>query len=849
MEPFSTAQDAGLKEAAATRPQFPYEGVAGRTRLEAIHVPVVGGTVRAIQVYRSVNVASHPDLRAPTLAGALHRFESGEELAIPFVYHDPAALKLAVVVPESLRHEALRERSRLLDRIADDTAFAVPPYVAEATVVIGRSELADYLALPPGTNDLSLAQRTRELETLERRLVERERVVGTAEARLGDAQSQLDAHEHRLTAWSETLAQREDELIIAETREREAALSRPPTRPKGGSIPPLPSLKSEQLAVAAERKRETVPVPARGPHDDDVEEIHSIDDVITGVGPHPEAPPSPVPDEVAVMRQLRTGVVPDAPPEVVAPPELFAGGEVQMVALCAGESVWLLCRLDEGREEAFQEGIDLLVQFVAVSGAPVVILALTEPGGKRPFVRRLGIDAQLPDGRSVLDQLSRTFTAKVAFFRSNGEHLRTAQVTAEREKIVALVLEKALSSRGSDVDIATAIDRALAAPPPVRDETHPFRDAPTKANTALEARARLESINEWATPEKTDRAVLVLGISPERVEAAARSAIEDAVAFGIALPQRLMGGAVDLGLSADPAALVTRLLVAFKETSADPARSGLTPVQTAENWSQLLALATEVEVGIAPEVHEIASGAIAKGRGATMQTPIDCSPQALPKLSATDLVLALSQPLARLPAALELCRRKETSALDPLYKAIRLMTESDVVKVVPRVIALGESASDVLLDALDARQDFVRHASALALGELGLRRAVAPLIQLLVKERTDRWEDIARILGKLGTPSVRAIALAAKEKTADSGRLSRALAHLMEQGQEGPVEALQSDKSALVVAIAKAASAQRVTARAIERDLRASSDAAVSPPPWMRFARDFYGNLATEGPI
>ena len=82
-----------------------------RQILRSIHVPQANGSVRSVQVYEVVDVATHPQLRDAALRGELHRFESGDVLAIPFVYHDPAAKKLALVVPEQLRHEELRLRA------------------------------------------------------------------------------------------------------------------------------------------------------------------------------------------------------------------------------------------------------------------------------------------------------------------------------------------------------------------------------------------------------------------------------------------------------------------------------------------------------------------------------------------------------------------------------------------------------------------------------------------------------------------------------------------------------------------------------------------------------------------
>src|SRR5438552_255137 len=94
--------------------EAPYQGKIGASRLENVHVPLPDGRVRSVAVYLGVNVASDPQLSGAATSGGLHRFEGGEELALPFVYHDPALRKLCVVVPESLRHLELKERAKLL---------------------------------------------------------------------------------------------------------------------------------------------------------------------------------------------------------------------------------------------------------------------------------------------------------------------------------------------------------------------------------------------------------------------------------------------------------------------------------------------------------------------------------------------------------------------------------------------------------------------------------------------------------------------------------------------------------------------------------------------------------------
>lgn len=244
---------------------FPYDGEVGRTWLESIHVTIPGGVVRSVQVYRGVNVTTDPHLREPTVTGALHRFETGEQLAIPFVFHDPDARKFALVVPEVLRHEELRERSRLLQRMANDTVCPIPPYVREANVVIGVPELIAYLEAPShaarakvgaeldqkraqldqhqsrlsehqqqlSEHAAALDGRKAEIEAREGVLAERERALEARHAELEERAADLAGREERLMARAEQVLTREDDQrllvdqIEAEKRElsmREADL-------------------------------------------------------------------------------------------------------------------------------------------------------------------------------------------------------------------------------------------------------------------------------------------------------------------------------------------------------------------------------------------------------------------------------------------------------------------------------------------------------------------------------------------------------------------------------------------------------------------------------------------------
>src|SRR5262245_29680273 len=126
-------------------PDVPYEGLPGQTRYECVHLVEPDGSLRSVAVCRAINVQTHPELKARALTGLLHRFEDGRELALSFVYHDPEGRRFALVLPSSLAHLELKEWSKLMAEIAEDTLHAVPAYVKEMTIVLGVAALARYI--------------------------------------------------------------------------------------------------------------------------------------------------------------------------------------------------------------------------------------------------------------------------------------------------------------------------------------------------------------------------------------------------------------------------------------------------------------------------------------------------------------------------------------------------------------------------------------------------------------------------------------------------------------------------------------------------------------------------------
>ncbi|MGB5696090.1 MAG: CpXC domain-containing protein [Polyangiales bacterium] len=123
----------------------PYTGPSGRTRVERVRVFRVGRKPVEVEVFRVVNVKEHPELRERVLGGTLHRLDDGEIIAVPFVYHDPEARQLILVIPHEARGREQSERAKLLESFMKEHGEEVPEYARQFVVLYGSRALRDYV--------------------------------------------------------------------------------------------------------------------------------------------------------------------------------------------------------------------------------------------------------------------------------------------------------------------------------------------------------------------------------------------------------------------------------------------------------------------------------------------------------------------------------------------------------------------------------------------------------------------------------------------------------------------------------------------------------------------------------
>lgn len=959
-------------------PEPVYEGRAGRTRLRSIHVPQQSGLVRSVQVYEVVNVATHAQLKEAALAGTLHRFETGESLAVPFVYHDPSARKMALVVPEALRHEELRLRAKLLAELAEDGDSPVPSYARDATAVVGTAGLAAYLERPNGASaDAELAQReaaiaarevaitqrdqslsareaavaaiVREREQQvsmreagfaqldhvasqreqalaqreqtvvqreqaiiqregangqreqaivqrEQAIMQREQALVQHEAALAQRAKEIEAQnavlaqrEQRLLARAEEVTRREDELrTLAEESEaaqadvamreqelesrfemlhqREAELAKrdrkAPVRAAREEdvdeivddeevveLEPLATSPGDDLAAAVEMVDEK---PAKAPEPDladDVEELEDIEPIeATGIHkdipgedtdlrgkPRTEPPPPPKKSEPPV-------------PSVAPPPEFFErrhGSSVTAISEDGG--VRLFVRLPENKDDLFKDAPpELYAQLVLVEEYPVVLLSVVEAKDNRPIALRAALDMKNADDREILENLRRRFAATVALFTAQKRYLRSFEIAAPRESNVARMLDRVARHRtAAKVDTATAIERALSAPPPVRSKDHPFTDEAKSPKSARDALTAIEQLGDWGTPEKLDHATLVLSVPRDKIDATFRHALGHALEHGIALDARLVERAIAVGVASDATTLVTKQIEAFQKTAAKPDRGGLSKEAVAENWERLLKTAADHEVAIETGAHELAWKTIREGKG---DGGGDVDLTKLADMGVPELVLMLDHPRYRKLAALELCRRKDTAIVETICKSVRKMPRAEVVRVVPQLVPLGDDIGDALIDGLSARKTFVRQAFALALGHMKLRRAVVPLLHLMTSEESDVWKEVARIVGSFGNASLRAVTTQLREPKGREDRYVLCLAYLANQsGCAKQIEKLMTDERPAIATMAREALAMKDDAKRSDNQVR-SALAAPGEDAILKFSRRFYQELEGKAP-
>ncbi len=858
----------------------PYEGLPGQTRYESVHLVEPDGSLRSIAVCRAVNVRTHPELRARVLAGLLHRLDDGRELAVPFVYHDPDALKFALVIPPQLAHVELKEWSKLMGEIAGDTRHAVPAYVKDSMTVLGIAALTRFLetdtdsarsqtiviaqSIPPEREQL-LLQRERELAEQERSLIRmaegftaREGTLLRREEQLETARVDLEIREAELNerasarelrsggGWQQVSgsSQQNDATVVANfTRELAANAAlvsdseqvaaggtgtsthrsvppplRPRTRPSGGP-PPLP------------HRPHATPPPLT---------TRRFDDAPTVVARPSEPPPLPGHLAEAIPREAVTSdedhlAEPAPEPEVEAPAYFEAQRPGQMALKLADDELWLFVQLDQEHQIVFRRGAELMLQYAETDGYPVVVLSLVDQNDEDPYAIRLALDGRAEADMRVIEHLSRSFRARVAL-HVDGLFTQTVTVSTLREGVAQAICDKidALPhDHHGGPSPADALVRVLHSPPPLWNDDLPFGPARRETPSTVAVQAAVDQLSSWLRPDKLAQATLIYSVPRHVIDASLRRVVRAAIVFGIALPSELAKLAVEHAVVADEHTLLRDQLQAFRQR-VEQGENDLGAEATRHNWDALFLHAERLELAVEPELRALAEGAAAADGGTLLG-----SERALESLTTHELKALLAQPGGeRIEAIRELCTRGHPSAIDTIFAEVATFDPPETAIAVAHLVSFGEAVGDDLINALGSSHEHVRQCAALGLGRLRLRRALAPLLKQLEQEQTPAWTELARAFGDFGMGALRAVARSIPGSSHPE-RFSAVLGHLANHGCSKDVEKMENDPDPDIAQAARRAMARR--SRMEWEDLAVREQRTLSDPdPAARLSQLFF---------
>ncbi|MEO8551473.1 MAG: hypothetical protein ABI678_15955, partial [Kofleriaceae bacterium] len=128
--------------------QSAYRGTIGRTQTATVHVTGPNGDLVTGTVYTTLDAVSDPELVEKLHADVLNTITAPDgmalQLAVPIVYHDPAAELMVLVLGDAHRQRELVERIEVLERLRGDDA-TIPAYAKDFKVVFGSAGLRAYL--------------------------------------------------------------------------------------------------------------------------------------------------------------------------------------------------------------------------------------------------------------------------------------------------------------------------------------------------------------------------------------------------------------------------------------------------------------------------------------------------------------------------------------------------------------------------------------------------------------------------------------------------------------------------------------------------------------------------------
>jgi hypothetical protein len=757
------------------RSQSAYQGSVGRTQTDDVHVTTPRGESVVATVYTTIDAVSDPELVERLHAGTLHavQLEDGEtlRLALPVVYHDPAAELLVLVLGDAHRHRELEERIRLLERLRADSA-AIPAYARNFAVVFGSAGLRAYLEqrAEQAVGETALERQRKELDARARHL---DHVAKEFEAKAKELDAKYDAKQRAHDARAKELERQGQDVAreIAELeRLRDDARDRVAAAIHGASeattvrpAPARPTVPEESVTAPISRHDE----PAAA-------EVSAGHGVTAGAQPQDNAAADDAVDSDDVETASTAAIIPaGADPLTTETAELplagdpwlefAATGAVSSFAVQDGR-VRLALVAGDRIARGLKGALDVRILLHRVQSYPVVALligppaALRVPSPTQLAVLALEIGSELD--RQVVGALAKQCELEVDVV-VHGRPVRRVRLTAPLSDNAAFILRAADDHlRGIAADGETepsfprARDLVLGAGYDLLGLEHAehaeFRDDRlAQLGTAQAVRRALAMARRFVRPSREDYLVCVRGFPLTRWRELRRHVLESAVAWGLWMGPELAQIAVSEGLARSRRDLVVKLEAGFETLRHQPRAFDIDADAAEDNQKALAdeAHAQGVELRRKPANGAIKSEDVPVVSGSIEQTPTQGTPR---QRSVDELLALLDDRRYRVSAAAELCDRGDPRAAAAVIAAAKKMSRAEAVRILGKSVKLGEAAAPPLLEGLRSSKAFLRHGCALALALLRTEEGTYAVIDLLLEEPTEIWREIARAIGQIG---------------------------------------------------------------------------------------------------
>jgi hypothetical protein len=843
--------------------QSAYRGSIGRTQTATVHVTGSRGDLIAATVYTTIDAVSDPELverlhsEDPGRALNVIRTDAGDtiHIAVPVVYHDPAAEVMVLVLGEAHRHREIDERIRLYERLRDDDEV-IPAYAKEFAVVFGAPGLRSYLEkrAQEALDTARSAEATRDVDRRRADLAAREAEIDRKLRELERARAEVDAAKSEVANRVVDIERQraEVEQLKSEARNRViASAAKPAEAPE------------KRPAFVSEHEALTVVGPP--PSGDEVRtspvQLHddSQSDILTAIQPAaPVLPPSQAPalPGRAAMRsvaeiQSTNGHNPHSTEisiefgdeEETTGSSIVPQGsdplttETQELPAIPNDA-WLdqaiarqasACAVDNGKvriaivvDEQVARGlgglVDVRVLLHRTASYPVVTLVFGPPAALRvPSPTQLAIIALDPGtepDRGVLLTLARGFELHVQVI-TRGACIRRMQLIAPLADNVGFIIRAADDHlRGvaavSPPSFARGVDEVGTDSYDLLGMTHPelneFRDDKlAQIETAQHLRRAIAVARRFQRSAREDYLVCTRGFPLTRWRELRHHVLESAVTWGMWPGPELAQIAVAEGLARSRRDLVVRLEKGFEALRRHPTAFDIDNDAAEDNMK---AIGDEARAqGV--ELERPKNGAWASDETSVVSGSIDGPPQAAPPKSHSieELIALLEDRKQRVAVAIELCERGDGRAAAPVVNAVKKMSRAEAVRVLGMCVRFGNAAAQPLAEGLGSSKAFLRHGCALALALLRTEEGTQSVIDLLLSEPTEIWREVARAIGQVGPPALMPLAsnfgrLGARATPAMSERVAWAMAHVGVRGGKAAIEQMAHGQS-VVAPVAK----------------------------------------------